>query len=262
MSENERIANELLVELLSIDISFNFSEIEKSEALFCIQNRLEDKDTEISSLRSELKEYKDVADKLDNLQQRQREEIASLLAEVEDWRETQRSVMSETCPTDEKHCTCAPMLKKENASLRAEVKRLAELEQVAYWKDKFHEQAKCVDEMMRDRIQNVYLRKQLEETASEAKSKLEERDMSLASLMVGICNNTGQYAMPNEGEDALQWLTRVSNETKLQRDTLKKQLEEARGLVERVETSLLMVEDLDPRGRALKLIKEWRERGA
>ena len=189
-------------------------------------------------------------------------EIASLRAEVEDWRETQRSVMSETCPTDEKHCTCVPMLKKENASLR----------------------------------------KQLEETASEAKSKLEERDMSLASLMVGICNNTGQYAMPNEGEDALQWLTRVSNETKLQRDTLKKQLEatqadkaefrcrvlelieelvdtrgrleEARGLVVAASKSLepfaneghktmdydQLESACDDAENTLKLIKEWRER--
>lgn len=39
-------------------------------------------------------------------------QLLKLLAEVEDWRSTQKSIMSEKCPSDEVHCTCVPMLKK------------------------------------------------------------------------------------------------------------------------------------------------------
>lgn len=48
----------------------------------------------------------------------------ALKAEVADWRDTQRAVMSETCPTDEVHCTCVPMLKKKITELEAERDRL------------------------------------------------------------------------------------------------------------------------------------------
>lgn len=47
-----------------------------------------------------------------------RVECDRLRAEVADWRETQRSVIEEKCPTDEVHCTCVPMLRKELAELR------------------------------------------------------------------------------------------------------------------------------------------------
>jgi len=49
----------------------------------------------------------------------ERAEVERLEAELADWRETQRSVMAEKCPTDERHCTCVPMLRKEIESLRA-----------------------------------------------------------------------------------------------------------------------------------------------
>ncbi len=40
-------------------------------------------------------------------------ENENLKFKLSDWQDTQKSVMSETCPSDEKHCTCVPMLKKE-----------------------------------------------------------------------------------------------------------------------------------------------------
>lgn len=49
--------------------------------------------------------------------------IKELEFEVEDWRNSAKSVMSEDCPTDEKHCTCVPYLKKELSSLRAVIER-------------------------------------------------------------------------------------------------------------------------------------------
>ena len=46
-------------------------------------------------------------------------ELEQSRAEVADWRETQRKVMTESCDPDFKHCTCVPVL-------RAEMKRLKE----------------------------------------------------------------------------------------------------------------------------------------
>ena len=47
-----------------------------------------------------------------------------LAAEVADWREQHRRVMDEDCPSDERHCTCVPVLRAENAALRARVDTL------------------------------------------------------------------------------------------------------------------------------------------
>jgi hypothetical protein len=49
-------------------------------------------------------------------------DISIALAELQDWRNTQRAVMQETCtlPADMRHCTCVPMLRKRIADLESE----------------------------------------------------------------------------------------------------------------------------------------------
>ena len=50
-------------------------------------------------------------------------------AELREWKadveDSHRRIMSEQCPTDEVHCTCVPILRRENAELKA---KLAEYE--------------------------------------------------------------------------------------------------------------------------------------
>lgn len=74
----------------------------------------EEKDKEISHLKERLS-FADVDYK------RQDNKIKELQAEVDDWRNTQNSVMSEKCPTDEVHCTCVPMLKAEVEKLKLSI---------------------------------------------------------------------------------------------------------------------------------------------
>ena len=39
------------------------------------------------------------------------------LEELDDWLEGAKRVMSEDCPTDEKHCACVPTLRRELAKV-------------------------------------------------------------------------------------------------------------------------------------------------
>ncbi len=54
------------------------------------------------------------------------EYIKRLEKELEDWRDSQRRIMSEVCPGDERHCTCVPPLRREVKALEKQNKELEE----------------------------------------------------------------------------------------------------------------------------------------
>lgn len=47
-------------------------------------------------------------------------EVRRLTAELSDIHETHRRIISEQCPTDERHCTCVPALRSELEKVTAE----------------------------------------------------------------------------------------------------------------------------------------------
>ena len=47
-----------------------------------------------------------------------RQQLADKTEELDDWREGHRRVMSEDCPSDEKHCACVPTLRRELAKVK------------------------------------------------------------------------------------------------------------------------------------------------
>ncbi len=55
-----------------------------------------------------------------------REENKSLTRRLEDWEETQRSIMDEPCREDEVHCTCVPVLRTEIKKVRKECRVAAD----------------------------------------------------------------------------------------------------------------------------------------
>ena len=52
--------------------------------------------------------------------------LARVTAERDDYRDSARKVLAEECPSDEQHCACVPVLRKENARLREKLKDLDE----------------------------------------------------------------------------------------------------------------------------------------
>lgn len=105
-------------------------------------SRAEDADCLQSSLDAALAELNDLKQSIADLSHPNCKmllaELDALKAEVADWRDTQRAVMSEKCQTDEVHCTCVPMLKKKIAELEAERDRLRKaLQEIIEFCDKF-----------------------------------------------------------------------------------------------------------------------------
>jgi len=47
--------------------------------------------------------------------------VKRLEAELEDFKNSEKFVLSEDCPTDEKHCGCVPILKSEVKRVRVEL---------------------------------------------------------------------------------------------------------------------------------------------
>lgn len=119
-----------------------------------------------------------------------KKELEEARAEVADWRETQRAVMSEKCPSDEKHCTCVPMLRAKLEGLPSVYANVAELQ--AAW----------------------------EELDDERKAKLEAAEKELEDEDRQICDQRNKAeALLTEREKSL---SRVQSENNIRKEKIEK----------------------------------------
>jgi hypothetical protein len=86
--------------------------------------------------------------------------------ELADIAEEHRQVMAEECPTDEKHCTCVPILRAEIDSLTAENERLRDGEEYNILQDRINELYRVADKSQNDKRELV---KALTDEVIEAK---------------------------------------------------------------------------------------------